>query len=109
MKIDRDQLGRPIRTILLATDFLQSSRLALDYAAAFAQRFGARLITVNALNWARRPRTSISSTTNRAEHAVTRSCDCRPYLGNRQAGDFRALVLSRRDGTEYDSEVGIGI
>jgi nucleotide-binding universal stress UspA family protein len=36
-----------IRTILLATDFLPISRLALDYATAFAHPFDARLVIVN--------------------------------------------------------------
>lgn len=37
-----------IRTILLATDFLQSSRLALDYAVLLAHRLEAQLVIVNA-------------------------------------------------------------
>jgi nucleotide-binding universal stress UspA family protein len=37
-----------ISTILLATDFLQSSRLALDYAASLANKLNAKLIIVNA-------------------------------------------------------------
>ncbi len=37
-----------IGTILLATDFLQSSRLALDYAVVLAHRLGAQLVIVNA-------------------------------------------------------------
>lgn len=37
-----------ISTILLATDFLQSSRLALDYAATLANKLNAKLIIVNA-------------------------------------------------------------
>ncbi len=44
----RGWLKARIRTVLLATDSLQSSRLALDYAAAFAHHFQAQLITVNA-------------------------------------------------------------
>ena len=48
MNVDRDWLKAQIRTVLLATDFLQSSRLALDYAAAFAHHFNAQLIVVNA-------------------------------------------------------------
>ena len=35
------------RKILFATDFLQSSRLALDYAVAFAHHYGARLLMVH--------------------------------------------------------------
>jgi nucleotide-binding universal stress UspA family protein len=37
-----------ISTILLATDFLQSSRLALDYAVLLAHRLDAQLVIVNA-------------------------------------------------------------
>ncbi len=37
-----------IGTILLATDFLQSSRLALDYAEVLAGKLGAQLVIVNA-------------------------------------------------------------
>jgi len=37
-----------INTILLATDFMQSSRLALDYALFGAHRMGAHLVIVNA-------------------------------------------------------------
>jgi nucleotide-binding universal stress UspA family protein len=48
MNVDRDWLKAQIRTVLLATDFLQSSRLALDYAAAFTHHFNAQLMVVNA-------------------------------------------------------------
>jgi nucleotide-binding universal stress UspA family protein len=37
----------PIKTILFATDFLESSRLALDYAVAFAHHYHARLLLVH--------------------------------------------------------------
>ena len=37
----------PAKTILFATDFLQSSRLALDYAVAFAHHYHARLLMVH--------------------------------------------------------------
>jgi nucleotide-binding universal stress UspA family protein len=37
-----------IRTILLATDFMQSSRLALDYAESLASKLKAQLVIVNA-------------------------------------------------------------
>jgi nucleotide-binding universal stress UspA family protein len=37
-----------IRTILLATDFMQSSRLALDYALLLAHRLNAHLVIINA-------------------------------------------------------------
>jgi nucleotide-binding universal stress UspA family protein len=38
----------PIRKIVLATDFLESSRLALDYAVAFSHHYGADLTIVHA-------------------------------------------------------------
>lgn len=37
-----------ISTILLATDFMQSSRLALDYALLLTHRLGAHLVIINA-------------------------------------------------------------
>ena len=40
--------GFPIRRIVYATDFLESSRLALDYAVAFAHRYDAGLVLVHA-------------------------------------------------------------
>lgn len=43
-------LARPkIQRILFATDFLASSRLALDYAVAFAQHFKAAIVMLHAL------------------------------------------------------------
>jgi nucleotide-binding universal stress UspA family protein len=36
-----------IKKVLFATDFLQSSRLALDYAVAFAHRFEATIIMLH--------------------------------------------------------------
>ena len=38
----------PIQSIVFATDFLESSRLALDFAVAFSHRYGARLVIVHA-------------------------------------------------------------
>ena len=38
----------PIKNIVLATDFLESSRLALDYAVAFANHYDAKLAIVHA-------------------------------------------------------------
>lgn len=38
-----------IQTILFATDFLESSRLALDYAVAFAHKFGATIRMLHVL------------------------------------------------------------
>ena len=40
--------GLPIQSIVFATDFLESSRLALDYAVAFAHQCTARLTIVHA-------------------------------------------------------------
>lgn len=37
----------PIRNIVFATDFLESSRLALDYAVAFAHRYNSKLTIVH--------------------------------------------------------------
>lgn len=39
----------PIRTIILAVDFLESSRLALDYAIGFALKYSATLLMVHAI------------------------------------------------------------
>ena len=41
-------MNASINTILLATDFLQGSRLALDYAVSLANRLNSKLIIVNA-------------------------------------------------------------
>lgn len=38
-----------VKRIILATDFLESSRLALDYAVAFAHHFGARLTIMHSV------------------------------------------------------------
>ena len=43
-----NDLGLPIRNIVFATDFLESSRLALDYAVAFAHHYRAKLTVVHA-------------------------------------------------------------
>jgi len=40
------------KTIVFATDFLESSRLSLDYAIGFAHRYGASIIMVHALELA---------------------------------------------------------
>lgn len=40
---------RQTKSIVLATDFLESSRLALDYAVAFSHHYGAKLTIVHAL------------------------------------------------------------
>jgi hypothetical protein len=38
----------PMQNIVFATDFLESSRLALDYAVAFSHHYGARLTIMHA-------------------------------------------------------------
>jgi nucleotide-binding universal stress UspA family protein len=43
------QSGSLIKSIVLATDFLESSRLALDYAVAFAHHYSAKLTIVHAV------------------------------------------------------------
>lgn len=40
--------NHPMQNIVFATDFLESSRLALDYAVAFSHHYGARLTIVHA-------------------------------------------------------------
>jgi nucleotide-binding universal stress UspA family protein len=42
--------GFPMKRIVFATDFLESSRLALDYAVAFAHRYDATLTIVHAFD-----------------------------------------------------------
>lgn len=51
MREDESNYGQPIsiQSVVLATDFLESSRLALDYAVAFAHRFGATLTISHAV------------------------------------------------------------
>jgi nucleotide-binding universal stress UspA family protein len=51
MSIDREWLETRIRTVLLATDFQQNSRLALEYAAAFARHLDAELVILNAFQF----------------------------------------------------------
>jgi nucleotide-binding universal stress UspA family protein len=43
----KNESGAFMRNIVFATDFLESSRLALDYAVAFAHHFSAKLTIVN--------------------------------------------------------------
>ena len=38
----------PMKSIVFSTDFLESSRLALDFASAFSHHYGARLTIVHA-------------------------------------------------------------
>jgi nucleotide-binding universal stress UspA family protein len=49
-------IGFPIKTIVYATDFLESSRLALDYAVGFAHRYDATLVITHAIELSRAAR-----------------------------------------------------
>lgn len=51
MQTDSRGQKTTIKTILLATDFLPNSRLAVDYAAVFAHRFHAHLIMAHAFEF----------------------------------------------------------
>lgn len=55
-----------VKRILFATDFLESSRLALDYAVAFAHHFKATIVMLNALE--------LSDAAKEAELTTTRPC-----------------------------------
>jgi nucleotide-binding universal stress UspA family protein len=57
-----------IKTILLATDFLQSSRLALDYAELLAHRLGAQLLVVNAFELG-----PVASNVEKIDHVLNRT------------------------------------
>ncbi len=70
--------GLPIRRIVFATDFLESSRLALDYAVAFAHRYEAQLTIVHAFEL-----------TNEAEQAE---------LLSRKSSVSRDMALARLEG-----------
>ena len=64
-----------MRSVVFATDFLESSRLALDYAVAFAHHYNARLTIVHAIELTAEAQEveiaqKIPSSTR--EHAVTR-------------------------------------
>jgi nucleotide-binding universal stress UspA family protein len=48
-----DWLKERLRTIVLATDFHQNSRLALGYAALIAEHFNSKLIALNAFEYGR--------------------------------------------------------
>jgi nucleotide-binding universal stress UspA family protein len=45
--IERMSLELKVQRILFATDFLESSRLALDYAVAFAEHFKATIMMLH--------------------------------------------------------------
>lgn len=67
--------GIILKSVVIATDFLESSRLALDYAVAFARHFGARLTLVHAFELSSEAR-EVEARGNRSslsrEHALTR-------------------------------------
>jgi nucleotide-binding universal stress UspA family protein len=53
LKNEQGVPGLPVQSIVFATDFLESSRLALDYAVAFAHQSKATLTIVHALELSR--------------------------------------------------------
>lgn len=79
-----------IGTILLATDFLQSSRLALDYAVALAHRLGTQLVIVNAFELG-----PVASNVENLEHIPSRTRkDAEARLQAFVAGSDRAGVTA---------------
>jgi nucleotide-binding universal stress UspA family protein len=86
-----------IKRILFATDFLECSRLALDYAVAFAHQFKATIILLHAIE--------LSSPAQAAEKVTSR-----PSL-SRIAAEERLEAFAtglRRTGLEVDSLVHDG-
>ncbi len=81
-----------ISTILLATDFLPGSRLALDHAAALAKKLNAKLLIVNALELGPE-----ANTVEKVEHIPSRT--------RREAeAKLQALIMeSKRAGVSTDS------
>ncbi len=87
----------PIRRILYATDFLESSRLALDYAVAFAHHYGATLLMVHAVE--------LSQAAREAE-----MISVRPSVSRRAAMDRLEALASkvRRAGVSVELDLGDG-
>jgi nucleotide-binding universal stress UspA family protein len=87
-----------IERILFATDFLESSRLALDYAVAFAHHFRATIHMLHVLE--------LSQAAREAE-----STSARPSISRKAAEDrleaFAAGV--RRAGIEVETQLNVGI
>jgi nucleotide-binding universal stress UspA family protein len=80
-----------IKRILFATDFLESSRLALDYAVAFAHRFKATLVFLHAVE--------LPPSAEAAELVTARASL------SRQAAEERLMAFAagvRRTGIEVD-------
>ena len=87
-----------IKRILFATDFLASSRLALDYAVAFAHRFKAVLVMLHVLE--------LSSAAREAETQTAQPC-----LSRKGAQERLGAIASgvRRLGLEVETFVEEGI
>jgi nucleotide-binding universal stress UspA family protein len=86
-----------IRRILFATDFLESSRLALDYAVVFAHRFNATLVLLHAIE--------LPSSAEAAELVTSRASL------SREAAEARLEAFAtgvRRTGIEVDHLVKDG-
>jgi nucleotide-binding universal stress UspA family protein len=87
-----------IKRILFATDFLASSRLALDYAAAFAHHFKAVLVMLHVLE--------LSSAAREAETQTAQPC-----LSRKSAQERLGAIASgvRRPGLEVETFVEEGV
>lgn len=87
----------PMRSIVFATDFLESSRLALDFAVAFSHHYGARLTIMHAFE--------LSTEAEEAEMVSHRPCLSREHaLARLQA--FAAGVQRVGIHTEIDLREG---
>jgi len=89
--------GSNIRRIVYATDFLESSRLALDYAVAFAHHYQASLLLVHAIE--------LSPPAQEVELLSGRPCLSREAAQNRLNG-FAAGV--RRLGIKVETDLREG-
>jgi nucleotide-binding universal stress UspA family protein len=87
----------PMRNIVFATDFLESSRLALDYAVALSHHYGARLIIVHAIE--------LSHEAKEAEFLSRRPCLSREHALARLEA-FAASVQRVGINTEIDLREG---
>jgi nucleotide-binding universal stress UspA family protein len=97
MNQSMEKAGFPIRRIVYATDFLESSRLALDYAVAFAHRYDASLVLVHAFE--------LSPAGQEVEMRSRRPCLSREAARNRLEG-FASSV--RRLGIKVETDLRDG-
>ncbi len=97
MTEDSNLIKFPVRRVLYATDFLESSRLALDYAVAFAYHYGATLVMVHAIE--------LSQAAREAE-----MISVRPSVSRRAAMDRLEALASkvRRAGVSVELDLGDG-